>query len=235
MARGIVTNSGTGGVPPKLIITDFDPSKKMDYAPGKELTFASPIDIKEGYLVFGTVSDDGHGSLLFTISKVLDNNPTIITSNTSGNISIATDKAYIVLATGQITGNVSVNGGVLLVNGGKSAGNISIASDSAIICLNGATIGGGTFEVGGSGANASVSLNNTTINGKFATSGITYINLGNNTFNGHVSSNLDKYVTIKNNTIGNNKDLTVSQVVIECSISNNGVTGNTTIDPKCQL
>jgi hypothetical protein len=234
MARGIVINSGTGGAPPKLIITDFDPTKKMDYVPGKELAFASQVDIREGYLVQGTVGDDGHGGLLFTISKVLDNNPTIVTANASGNISIASDKVYIVMSTGQITGNVSVSGGVLMVNGGKASGNISIANDSTIICLNGATVGGGTFEVGGSGTNASIALKNSTVNGKFSTSGITFVDLGGNTFNGNVSSNKDGYVTIKDNTINNNKDLLVSAVVNECSISNNTVSGSTTIDPKCQ-
>lgn len=234
MSKGIVTNTGTGGVPPKLLITDFDPLNKASFVPGKEMTFISQIDIKEGYLVQGSVSDDGRGNFAFTVNKVLDNSPTIVADNLSGNITVGTDKAYVVISSGQITGNVSVNGGVLLVNGGKASGNISIANDSTIICLNGASVGGGTFEVGGSGSNASVALKNSIINGKFSTSGITFVDLGGNTFNGNVSSDKDGYVTIKDNTISNGKDLTVSQVVNECNIANNTVSGTTTIDPKCQ-
>jgi hypothetical protein len=234
MARGIVTNIGTGGTPPKLIITDFDPTQKTEYVPGKEMVLVSKIEIKEGYLLQGTVADDGHGTITFTVTSVLDNNPTIITNNTNGNIIIGTDQVYMVVSTGQITGNVSVEGGVLLVNGGKAAGNVSIAANSSIICLNGASVGGGTFEVGGSGTNAAVALRNTTINGKFSTSGLTYVDLGENNFNGNVSSSQDGYVTIKNNTINNNKNLTVAQVVNECNVSNNTVSGSTTLDPKCQ-
>ena len=235
MAKGIIVNTGGTGTPPKLIITTFDASKRSSYVPGKELNCASQLKIDVGYLVQGTVADDGTGTLVFTVVNVLDSTPTVITGNTSGNISIGTDQSYIVQNTGQITGNVSVNGGVLLVNGGKASGNVSIADNSTIICTTGSSVGGGTFDVSGTGSNASVAFSGVTVNGKFSTSGIAFVNLGGNNFNGNVSSDKDQYVTIKGNTVGgSNKNLTVSNVVNECNISGNTVSGTTTIDPKCQ-
>ncbi|MDQ3049174.1 MAG: hypothetical protein M3R27_16635, partial [Bacteroidota bacterium] len=68
----------------------------------------------------------------------------------------------------------------------------------------------------------------------FSTNGMMMIDLGGNNFNGNVKSENDKYVTIAENNIGNNKDLTVSQVAVECKISNNTVSGTTTLDPICQ-
>ena len=231
MAKGIIVNVGTGGAPPKMIITDFDPSQKASYAPGKEMLYVTSEKIEVGFLVEGNVTDDGK-QLTFTVTKIIDSNPTVITGNSSGNITIGINESYLVQSTGQITGNVTVNGGVLLVNGGKASGNISINSNSTIICINGASVGGGTFDVGGSGTNASVAFQNTTVNGKFSTNGITFVNLAGNNFNGNLSSVKDGYVSIVNNTV--NKDLVVSQVVNECKISANTVAGSTTIDPICQ-
>ena len=236
MAKGIIINTGGTGVPPKLVISTFDASKRASYVPGKELDCTSQLKLDVGYLVEGTVANDGTGNLVFTVVNVLDSTPTIITGNTSGNVSIGADQSYLVQSTGQITGNVSVNGGVLFVNGGKASGSVSIADNSTIICTTGSNVGGGTFDVSGTGSNASVAFKGVTVKGKFSTSGIAFVDLGGNNFNGNVSSDKDQYVTIKGNTIGGtNKNLTVSNVVNECNISGNTVSGTTTIDPKCQL
>lgn len=235
MAKGIIISIGaTGGSGGKLVITDFDPSKRASYKPGTEVDFTTQTPVKEGFLVDGTVSVDGHGVLLLTVSKILDSSPTVITSPTSGNITIGADQAYFVKSTGQISGSVSVDGGTLFVSGGKASGNISIGSNSTIIGNAQATISGGTFQITGSGTNACVSFRQCTINGKFSTNGITMVDLGGNNFNGNVESKSDKYVTITDNNINNNKDLIVSQVIDECQISGNTVTGSTTLDPKCQ-
>jgi len=232
MARGIIVSMGGGGVPPKLTVTDFDPSQKAYYVPGHEVECDSQIPLKVGFLAEGVI--DPNNPKVIRIVKVLDSSPTVITGSQGGNITIGADKAYLVQSTGQLTGNVNVNGGVLLVDGGKATGNVSIDSNSTIIAVNGATIGGGSFEVTGSGTNAVVVFSNSNINGKFSTTGITFVKLGTNDFNGNVDSSKDHYVDIRDNNINNGKNLTVSLVVVECKISNNNVSGSTTLDPKCQ-
>ncbi|MFL5762590.1 MAG: hypothetical protein ACJ77K_01530 [Bacteroidia bacterium] len=233
MARGIITNNGSGGVPPKLVITGFDPQQRKVFVPGDELECISKIPLQVGFLVEGTLDPTGQSKVV-TVTSVIDSNPVVVTGNQGGQTTIGPDKAYLIEPTGQLTGNVSINGGTLYVNGGKANGNVQIAANSTIIASNGATIGGGTFEVTGSGNNAVVAFSKTTINGKFSTNGITFVNLGGNNFNGNVSSNKDEYVTIVGNQVNNTKDLTVTAVVVECSVMNNTVSGTTTIDPKCQ-
>ncbi|HEX8516930.1 MAG TPA: hypothetical protein VF868_12075 [Bacteroidia bacterium] len=232
MAKGIIVANGTGGSPPKIVITNFDASQRTNYVPGNQLEYTAQTQMQVGYLVEGTI--DPVNNKTFTVVKVIDSSPVVVTGNQGGNISIGADKVYLVQSTGQLTGNVNVNGGVLVVDGGKATGNVSIAANSTIIASNGATIGGGTFEVSGSGTNAVIAFSDTTVNGKFSTSGISFVNLKGNNFNGNVQSDKDEYVDIKNNTVNNNKDLTVSQVVVDCSISGNMVSGSTTLDPKCQ-
>ena len=232
MAKGIITGNvgGTGG---KLIITDFDPNNRQA-KPGIEIDFTSTINVAEGHLVQGAVALTG-GVLVFTVANVLDSAPTIITGNSSGAVTIGPDQCYYVKSGGQITGNVSVAGGVLLVSGGTANGNISIAANSSIIAKSGATIGGGTFQIGGSGGNAVVAFDHCTVNGLFSTSGIRYVDLGGNTFNGSLSSDNDRIVIITNNTSsGNNRDLTVTNVVEECNVSGNTFSGSTTLGPNCQ-
>jgi hypothetical protein len=230
MARGIIVANGTGGVPPKLVITNFDPSERSVYVPGMEIECDDVTPVKIGFLVDGTIEPN---SKIMKIGKVIDNTPLVISGN-QGGFTINADRACIVQSTGQVTGNVNVNGGVLFIDGGKANGNVSIDSNSTIIGTNGATIGGGTFEVTGAGTNAVIVLANSTINGKFDTQGITFVNLRGNNFNGNVTSDKDQYVHIKDNVINNNKNLTVSAVVVECKISNNTVSGTTTLDPQCQ-
>ncbi len=233
MARGIIISGASGGN--KLVITNFDPLKKGDYIPGLEIGYVSGNTVAEGYLVEGIISRDlQSGLLVFNVATIVDSSPTVITGNTSGNITIGTGEAYYVKSTGKISGNVNVNGGVLFVSGGAANGNISIGSDSSIIGNSNAVIGGGTFQVTGGGSNAVVTFKSCTVNGKFSTSGITFVDLGGNNFNGHVESTNDKYVIIKDNTINGSKNLTVSNVINECNISNNTVSGTTTLDPACQ-
>ena len=216
MAKGIITGTVTGGGA-KLVITDFDALKRGAYTPGQEIDYVSSNAVSEGYFVEGTIARDLQSGLyVFTVATILDSSPTIITGNTSGNITIGIGKAYYVKAGGKITGNVSVSGGVLLVSGGEANGNVSIGDNSSIICNSNATVGGGTFEVTGGGNNAVVTLKSSTINGKFSTDGITFVDLGDNDFNGHVSSNSDKYVIIRNNRVNGNKNLTVSNVIDDC-------------------
>ncbi len=235
MAKGIIIGGGTGGGPSKLVITNFEALKRGDYTPGVEIDYVSGNPVSEGYLVEGTIARDlASGALVFTVATILDSTPTIVTGNTSGNITIGTGEVYFVKSTGKISGNVNVNGGVLYVSGGNANGNISIGANSSIICNSNATIGGGTFQVTGGGSNAVVSFQSCTINGKFSTNGITFVDLGGNNFNGNVSSNTDNYVIVKNNNVNGGKDLTISAVVNECRISGNTVTGTTTIDPICQ-
>jgi hypothetical protein len=232
MARGIITNTGTGGGSTKLVITNFDSAQRSVYVPGNEIEYSSQFPLQVGYLVDGDI--DPAGNKIFAVTKVIDSAPVVITGSQGGNITIGADKAYLIQSAGQLTGNVTVNGGVLMVDGGKATGNVSVAANSTIIASNGATIGGGTFEVSGSGNNAVITFSNTVINGKFSTTGISFVDLKGNNFNGNVDSLKDEYVTIKNNTIGNNKNLTVSQVVVECDVAGNNVSGSTTLDPKCQ-
>ncbi|MDF2436782.1 MAG: hypothetical protein K0Q95_1158 [Bacteroidota bacterium] len=232
MGRGIIVVTGAGGSPPKLVITDFDASQRSFYVPGNEMECFSPFPLKVGFLVDGTV--DPNNNKIFNVMKVIDDTPTVISGSQGGNITIGADKVYFVESSGALTGSVNVNGGVLMVNGGKATGNISIDSNSTIVATNGATIGGGSFEVTGSGTNAVIAFGDSTINGKFDTEGITFVNLRGNNFNGNVTSSKDQYVHIKDNFVNNNKNLTVSDVVVECKISNNTVSGTTTLDPKCQ-
>lgn len=231
MAKGIITQPPTGGG--KLVISDFDPVVRVSYKPGTEIDYISdkPVDI--GYLVKGTVAPNQDGKLIFTVSDILDSAPIVVTGSNSG-INLGVDKACIVTSSGQIAGSVAVNGGVLIVKGGKATGNVSIGANSTIICTTGSTIGGGDVDVIGSGVGASIAFQGCTVNGKFSTNGIEFLDLGGNNFNGNVTSTANSYVTIKNNSVNNNKNLTVSQVVVECSISGNTVTGTTTLDPKCQ-
>lgn len=232
MAKGIITNKGTGGGG-KLVISDFDPNLRSSYKPGTEIDFVSDKPLDLGYLVKGTVAPDHSGNLIFTVSDTLDNAPIVVTGSNAG-INLTTDKACLVTSSGQITGSVVVNGGVLIVKGGKATGSVSIGTNSTIICTTGSTVGGGDVDVIGSGVGASIAFQGCTVNGKFSTNGIEFLDLGGNNFNGNVSSTGNGYVIIKNNTVNNNKNLTVSQVVVECSISGNTVTGTTTLDPKCQ-
>jgi len=234
MAKGIVVNPGTGGVPPKLIITDFDTTNRAA-KPGKEIDLTSTTALGEGYLVQGTIAPNALGVLVFTVASVLDSAPNIVTSNQSGAVTIGSDQCYYVKTGGQITGNVNVNGGVLVVSGGTANGNISIAANSTIIGRSNATIGGGTFQVGGSGGNAVVVFDHCNVNGLFSTNGIHYVDLGGNTVNGSIRSDNDRIVTILNNTqTGNNRTLIVSNVVEECNISGN-TGGTATLDPKCTV
>jgi hypothetical protein len=234
MARGIITNNGSGGVPPKMVITNFEASQRTSFVPGDELECSSTLPLQVGFLVEGVPEQTGAKRPRISITSVLDSNPVVVTGNQGGNVTIGPNKAYFVDSTGQLTGNVTVDGGALYVNGGKASGNVSIGANSTIIACNGATIGGGTLEVVGAGNNAVVAFSNTTVNGKFSTNGITFVNLGGNNFNGNVSSNKDEYVTVTGNTVGNNKNLSVTAVVVECKIANNNVSGSTTIDPICQ-
>ncbi len=232
MARGIVINSGTGGGG-KLLITSFESKYyKTGLEPGAgEIDFTSSVQVAEGYLVDGTITP---GTNVFTVNSVLNSTPTIITNNASGQVTIGADQVYYVKSTGSITGNVSVNGGLLIVSGGAANGNISIGANSSIVGYSGATIGGGTFEIQGGGRNAVVALASCTVNGKFSTAGITFVNLGGNNFNGNVTSKGDEYVIIDGNTIGGNKNLSVTDVVDQCSVKNNTVSGSTTLGPNCQ-
>ncbi|MDQ3047680.1 MAG: hypothetical protein M3R27_09050, partial [Bacteroidota bacterium] len=187
MAKGIILGQGSGSSSSgKLVVSDFDPQTRISYKPGTEVEFTSQTLLKDGTLVEGTIADDGRGNLLFTVTKVIDASPTIITTDTTGSITIGTNQVYVVKSTGKIGGSVSVDGGVLLVSGGSASGNISIGSNSTIIGNNQATISGGSFKITGSGINACVSLRQCTINGQFSTSGIMMIDLGGNNFNGSV-------------------------------------------------
>ncbi len=232
MAKGIINNIGTGGGG-KLFISSFDAQQRGSFVPGRELGFTSSIKLGEAYLVEGTVAPNTNGDYIFAVTSVLNASPTIITGNESG-VTVGVNEVCFVKSTGKIAGNVSVNGGVLVVQGGNANGNVSIGPDSTIIGNTGATIGGGSFEVTGGGKNASVAFKNCTINGKFSTTGITYVDLGNNNFNGSVTSKSDEYVVVEGNSINLGKDLSVTLVVVDCKISGNTVTGTTTLDPKCQ-
>lgn len=233
MGKGIIQNNGTGGAS-KLVVTDFESTlfaKKI--RPGVELECITKDPVKEGFLVQGDIVDDGKGNLVFVVTKILDDNPNMITGSTSGSVTVSTDKSCMVSNTGKIGGNVTIDGGVLLVVGGAASGNITIGANSTIICNTGATVSGGTFKISGAGVNSSVVIENSTVNGAFSTNGITYVNLSSNQHNGNVSSDTDSYVEIKNNAIKNNFDLTVKAVVTQCEIVNNTVGGSTSIDPKC--
>jgi len=233
MGKGIIRNDGSGGTA-KLVLTDFDPKFfAKAIRPGVELVFTTKDPVKEGFLVQGDIVDDGKGNYTFNVTSILNNNPTIISGSSSGNVTIGVDQVYLVTSTGKIGGNATVDGGVLLVVGGTASGNITIGSNSTIICNTGATVTGGTFKISAAGVNSCVVIENSSVNGAFSTNGITYVNLNSNDHNGNVSSDSDSYVEVTNNIVKNNFNLTVKSVVTECNVKSNTVGGQTSIDPKC--
>ncbi|HLG36436.1 MAG TPA: T9SS type A sorting domain-containing protein [Bacteroidia bacterium] len=156
---------------------------------------------------------------------------TLITANQSGALTITASQAYTVTNGAQLSGNITLNGGTLYVTGGGSVnGNLNInGAGSVIVCDEGASVSGSNFSVGGSGANTVLKIINSTVNGRFSSSGIAKIKLVSNAHNGNVSSNGDGNVTITGNTISGN--LSVSGAV-SCNVSGNTVTG-TTNTPGC--
>ncbi len=226
MGTLIVSNgSSGGGINPAPI------AGGIQISPGIEINFSSQTPVAEGYLVQGDIGIDPTGQPVFNVTQVLDSNPTIVNGSLGGNVTIGPNKSYLVKNTGSIGGNVSVNGGALLVIGGSASGNISLGPDSAIICKSGATVSGGSFKVTGGGTDSIIVITDSTVNGAFSTQGVLYIALNNNQHGGLVKSSTDGYVTIKGNTINNN--LQVSSVTNACSITGNTVSGSTTLDPAC--
>lgn len=233
--KGVIITTNGGGMPGKLIITDLDGMSggiKGDRTalPGSELTFTYPTELKIGTYVEGTIPPPGSRQSGFVITAILDANPTVVAGSQGGNTVIGANKSVLVTSTGEITGSVTVSGGVLTVLGGQAKGNITIGANSSIICKEG-VVTGGSFKIEGGGANSVVAILKSTVNGAFSTAGITYTSLESSTLNGHVKSAGDGYVTVINSII---KDLIVSAVANECSITGNTVTGTTTLDPKCQ-
>jgi len=155
---------------------------------------------------------------------------TVVTGSQNGNIIIGANQAYLVQSTGSISGNISVNGGVLVVMGGSVNGNISIGSNSAIICRDNATVSGGSFKITGGGANSSLMIGGSAVNGQFSSTGLSYLKLAGNMQNGNVKSQGDGMVTITGNTINGN--LTVSGVTGSSCIADNIVTGSVSFPPN---
>src|ERR1043165_2227387 len=112
MARGIITNIGTGGGASKLVITTFESSRRANFVPGNELECISQLPLQVGFLVEGSPEFAGGNKPVINITSVVDPNPVVVSGSQGGNITIGPDKAYLVQSTGQLTGNVSVNGGV---------------------------------------------------------------------------------------------------------------------------
>ena len=235
MAKGVIVIKNGGGMPGRIIVSDLGGktgSIKGDRStlPGSELSFTYPSELKEGVLVEGTIDAVNK---VFKITSILDANPTIVSGSLGGSTTIGTNKSVLVTATGEITGNVTVSGGVLVVLGGAAKGNITVGANSSIICKDNATVTGGTFKITGGGANTVVAIIKSTLNGMFDSSGLTYLSLENTNHNGNIKSDSDKDVTVMGVTTGPGKDLTISAVVTECYVTGNTIGGATTIDQKC--
>lgn len=233
-AKGVIKQPRGGGMAGIIIVTNGGSGGGADPAPiaggesifpGAELPITNDVAFDEGWYVEGNITRAG-----FEITGVLDSDPTIITSPVSGNVSIGTNEAYLVKSTGSISGNVTVNGGVLVVLGGSAKGNITIGANSSIVCKNNATVSGGSFRVTGGGVDTVVAIIGGTVNGVFSTNGITMAYLANNQINGNVTSHGDENVTVTGNTISGG--LEILNTTRTCISADNTV-GGTVDTPGC--
>ena len=246
--KGVIINTNPGGNSGilKCMSLKLETESHLLF-PGDELPFISVIPVSEGYLVEGSITADG---VFFEISEVIDEAPTIISSNVSGNITIGTNKSYLVKSTGSLQGNVTVNGGVLVMLGGSANGNISIGANSSIICSENAVVTGGSFKITGGGANSVVAIISSTVNGSFSSTGITYTSLKGSSINGKIESNggnilfirgceVEGKVEVDGNAFASITDCIINgnlEIVntVECHTSNNTVSG-TVNTPGCTI
>lgn len=233
MSRGIIRNSGSGGVGGKLIVSNFDPKAGLKAVmPGTVIDFKSTEQLGVGYLVDGVITTDGSGHSVFTVNTVLNSKPNVVTSKVTTPVTVGQDDVYYFKRSSEVTGTITMNGGNVVIDGAHATGSITISENSSILCISNAELGDDGFLFSGSGANTLAVVSNCKIHGDFSSSGITAVGLGGNTVEGNITSDGDSYVNIANNSIEGN--LTVKGVTMACMIFGNSVSGSTSIDPKCQ-
>jgi hypothetical protein len=100
-----------------------------------------------------------------------------------------------------MSGNISVNGGALVVMGGNVNGNITLGSNSTLICKSGATVSGGSFKISGNGSNTAIALDGCTIEGKLECSGNGFVSVTNCGIHGNLEVLNVSRCIIRNNTV----------------------------------
>ena len=232
MAKGTVKNGNDGGMNGMIIISSTEGYDGTDTSAGELISFTEAVNFPVGTAVTFDITTPASDSrdtpstpTASNIQQDSDVTGTVISANQSGNMTINANQTVTVNNNARLSGNVSLNGGSLYVTGGGSVnGNLNInGAGSVIVCDEGADVSGSNFIVGGAGANSVLKIVNSTVNGRFSSSGIAKIKLIGNTHNGNVSSSGDGIAMIQNNTISGNLSVTGA---VSCQTSGNTVSGS---------
>jgi len=129
-AKGIIKIGNGGGSPGSIVVSDS--GFIDDVRSGDAIPFEQPLPVLNigSTVTFDIVGPVG-SRLATNVVKISDG--TVITGHVNGNITIGSDQAVVVKNGGQINGNVSVNGGVLLViEHSRVSGNIDVRDSGGL-------------------------------------------------------------------------------------------------------
>jgi len=157
--------------------------------------------------------------IAFDVSSV----GTIITDDFNDNLIVEPGDTVIVDGA-TVSGNVSVDGGTLILSQSSTVtGNLEGINGASIIIQGGSTVDG-NIEIIVSGSESTLEITDSNVGGNIQTNNIDALTIINSILNGNIHSDNDGTVTITNN-ININGNLEIISPA-SCTESNNTVNGN---------